>query len=84
MAFTLLQQRVVCDESILGGKPIIQGTRISVEFVLDLLGSGMTFQDITQEYPHLTHEDLEAAVAFAKQVVSKEVLMPLRVASAPV
>lgn len=68
----LFLKRIICDPKILGGKPIIKGTRISVEFVLELLRSGMSFENILKEYAHLTRADLEAAVAFARQAVSRE------------
>ena len=55
--------RIVMDRNVLGGKPIIRGTRISVEFILELLASGMSVSDIIKEYPHLRKEDILAAVA---------------------
>jgi uncharacterized protein (DUF433 family) len=48
------RERIVLDPKILVGKPIIQGTRISVEFVIDLLGRGWTTEQILREYEHLT------------------------------
>ena len=55
-------ERITSDAAILGGKPIIRGTRISVEFVLDLVASGATRDEIIQRYPHLTVADFEQAV----------------------
>ena len=55
-------QRVISDPAILGGKLVIKGTRISVEFILELLTSGMTATDIIQEYPQLTSTDIKAAL----------------------
>lgn len=57
--------RIVYDPQILHGKPIIKGTRISVELILQLLYSGMSIDDILQEYPHLHREDVLAAIEFA-------------------
>jgi len=54
--------RIVMDRNVLGGKPIIRGTRISVEFILELLASGMSVSDIIKEYPHLRKEDILAAI----------------------
>ncbi|MBI1972517.1 DUF433 domain-containing protein [Candidatus Woesearchaeota archaeon] len=65
-------EKVIIDEKILAGKPIIKGTRISVEFVLELLSSGMSVQEILQEYPHLKKEDILAALAYATKVLKKE------------
>ena len=49
------------DPAILGGKPVVRGTRLSVEFLLDLIAAGWTEQQILASYPHLTRADLEAA-----------------------
>ena len=65
-------ERIIVDERILAGKPIIKGTRISVEFILELLSSGMSIQEILQEYPHLKKEDILAALAYATKVLKKE------------
>lgn len=56
---------IVQDQGILGGKPIIRGTRISVEFVLDLLSSGMAVDEVVREYPMLTVEMVREAVGYA-------------------
>lgn len=56
---------IVRDQAILGGKPIIAGTRISVELLLQALSSGMSVEDILKEYPHLTQEAVQEALAFA-------------------
>lgn len=57
-----MQERIILDKEILNGKPIIKGTRISVEFILELLSSGMKIEDIVKEYPHLKKEDILAAM----------------------
>lgn len=59
-----MTERIIIDEKILAGKPIIKGTRISVEFILELLSSGMSVQEILKEYPHLKREDVLAASAY--------------------
>ncbi len=66
----LSSPRIVSNPKILSGKPVIKGTRMSVEFLLELLRSGMTTADILVEYPHLTKGDIQAALLFAKQAVS--------------
>lgn len=53
------------------GKPVIAGTRISVEFVLDLLSSGWTTQKIVNQYPHLTEKDILAALRYSKELVKE-------------
>lgn len=55
-----MTSRITVDPSILAGKPIVRGTRISVEFVLELLSSGMSMPEILKEYPQLTQEDIQA------------------------
>jgi uncharacterized protein (DUF433 family) len=57
--------RIVRDRRILGGRPCIKGTRLSVEFILELLASGGTEADIVQAYPQLSVEDIQAAMRFA-------------------
>lgn len=60
------QGRIVTTPDTLFGKPRIAGTRIGVEFVLDLLASGWTEDQILAEYPHLKPEDLQAVFAFVR------------------
>lgn len=76
-------RRIVFDPKILGGKPILKGTRIAVEFVLELLASGMTTDEIVREYPHLTKQDIRAVLSYAAAVVKREeVISPIRAALA--
>lgn len=67
--------RITCDSSILGGKPIIRGTRISVEIILEWIASGATRDDILRKHPHLTAADVEQALAYAAGAVRNEVLI---------
>lgn len=67
-----MQNRITFNPKILGGKPVIKGTRISVEFILELLASGMTPQDIIQEYPQLKRGDVQAAIDYAVKTVKRE------------
>ncbi len=60
-----MESRIVTDPAILAGKPCIRGTRMSVEFILELIASGATTGDIVKAYPHLTPDDVAAAVQFA-------------------
>jgi uncharacterized protein (DUF433 family) len=66
------QDRITLDPQILVGKPIIRGTRISVEFVVDLLGRGWTTEQILHEYDHLKPEDIQACLAYASDVLKSE------------
>lgn len=66
------RERIVADPKILVGKPIIKGTRISVELVLDLLARGWTTEQILKEYDHLTLEDIQACLTYAGELVKDE------------
>lgn len=59
------------------GKPIIKGTRITVELILRQLAQGLTVKDIIANYPHLQPEDIQAAVAYAAELVKEESAYPL-------
>lgn len=57
---------------IMLGKPVIKGTRITVEHILKSLSEGATFEDILEMHPHITNEDIKAALAYAFDVLSHE------------
>lgn len=67
------QPKIVSDPKILSGKPIISGTRISVELILDRFSSGMSEEEILIDYPHLNKKQLEAALDYAKSLVSAQI-----------
>ncbi len=66
------KDRITVDPNVLVGKPIIKGTRIAVEFVVDLLGRGWTVEQILEEYDHLSREDIQACLAYASDVLKSE------------
>jgi uncharacterized protein (DUF433 family) len=66
------QDRITVNPKVLVGKPVIKGTRIAVEFVVDLLGRGWTVDLILREYDHLTPEDIQACLAYASDVLKSE------------
>lgn len=70
-------ERITANREVLGGKPIIKGTRISVEFILELLASGVTEGEILQDYPHLTKEDIQACLEYAAHSMKNEILLDL-------
>lgn len=70
-----MNNRITYNPKIFGGKPIIKGTRISVEFVLELLASGMTPEEIIKEYPQLAKKDILAVLDYAAKTVKKEELI---------
>ena len=70
-------ERITANREVLGGKPVIKGTRISVEFILELLASGVTEGEILQDYPHLTKEDILACLEYAAHSMKNEILLDL-------
>ncbi len=68
-------QRIVSDPSVLGGKPCIRGTRISVEFILELIASGSSRDDIIRGWPNLTTEDVEEAVLYTARFLKNEIVV---------
>ena len=71
------RERIVINPEILGGKPLIKGTRLSVEFILELLASGMTQAEILEDYPHITEEDLRAVLEYAAHALKNDIYIPL-------
>ena len=61
---TLWKERIVRNPQILSGKPIINGTRLSVEFITDLIAGNRTTEDITRSYPFITPDDIEACIQY--------------------
>src|SRR5437868_2884199 len=68
------QDRIVVDPKILVGKPVIKGTRIAVEFLMELLANGWTHEQILKDYPHLTEEDIKAALHYATALMTADYL----------
>ena len=72
-----MNDRITINSDVLAGKPIVRGTRISVEFVVGLLAQGWTVEDVLKEYDHLTLQDVQACLAYAHQLLSDEKLYPV-------
>jgi uncharacterized protein (DUF433 family) len=66
------RDRITVDPQVLVGKPVLKGTRIAVEFVIDLLARGWTTEQILKEYDHLTPEDVQACLAYASEILKSE------------
>ena len=64
--------RIVSDSTIMLGKPVIKGTRITVELILKKLSEGMSTDELIQAYPHLKREDILAVLSYSADVISKE------------
>jgi uncharacterized protein (DUF433 family) len=71
------RSRITVDPKVLMGKPIIKGTRMAVEFILDLLANGWTVKGILKNYPQLKREDVTAALKYATEVLKEGKVYPL-------
>ncbi len=70
-------ERIVTDADTCGGRPRIKGSRISVEFLLGLKAAGWSEEQILDNYPHLTRDDLQAVFAYAQSILEDESFVPL-------
>jgi len=68
--------RITLDPKVLAGKPVIRGTRLSVEFVIGLMAEGWSELDILGNYPGITHDDIIACLAYARDTLSSEKVFP--------
>jgi uncharacterized protein (DUF433 family) len=66
------RERITSDPAVLMGKPVIRGTRISVELILGWLANGWTYDQVIESYPHITREDILAALAFTEEMLREE------------
>jgi uncharacterized protein (DUF433 family) len=76
-----LSNRIVVDENILVGKPVVKGTRLAVEFIIELLAYGWSEDDILQNYPGLEREDIRACLLYASAILHAEKVYPFPVRS---
>lgn len=74
---TYWQECITIDPEVLVGKPVIRGTRISVELIIDLLASGWSTDEILRNYPRLTQEDILACLRYAGLVLQTERVYPI-------
>jgi uncharacterized protein (DUF433 family) len=68
--------RIALDPAVLAGKPVIRGTRISVEFIIGLLADGWSEADISTNYPNVRHEDIIACLDYARSMLGAEKVYP--------
>lgn len=66
------RNRIVVNPDVLVGKPVIKGTRLAVEFIIDLLAQGWTESDIMENYPGVTREDIASCLSYAGEVLKTE------------
>jgi uncharacterized protein (DUF433 family) len=74
----LWQNHIHSNASILLGKPIIKNTRISVELILELLGSGWSNDQLLESYPSLTNNDIKAVFIYLKECIQEELFFPIK------
>jgi len=72
-----LLERIALNPKVMAGKPVIRGTRLTVEYILNLLAHGATVTDILEEYEGLVPEDIQACLLFAAHIMENTVFMPL-------
>ncbi|MDY6864329.1 MAG: DUF433 domain-containing protein [Thermodesulfobacteriota bacterium] len=72
-----MSELIVSDPKIMMGKPVIKGTRITVEIILEKMASGESVDQILSEHPRLTHKAIQASCAFAAQALKADVVYPV-------
>ena len=71
------QDRIVADVAVLTGKPVVRGTRLAVEFIIDLLAQGWSEADILANYPRLSTDDIRACLRYAGDMLRSEKVFPI-------
>ena len=69
-------KRVVLNPKVMVGKPVIKGTRITVESIVHRVAQGMTFDEIIEDYPYITKDDIKSALLYANSLVAGEDIFP--------
>jgi len=77
-----LLERITLNPKVMTGKPVIKGTRLTVEYILNLLAHGTTATAILKDYHGLTHDDIRACILFATKSLENTTFMPLAVETA--
>ena len=76
------KERIIVDPKVLAGKPVIKGTRLAVEFIVELLAQDWQESEILRNYPDLTHEDIAACLKYATSVLKAEKIYPFELSQA--
>jgi uncharacterized protein (DUF433 family) len=71
------RERIAVDPAVMVGKPVIKGTRLTVEFIIELMANGWTHDEILENYPGITTDDIQACLAYAHDVLHQERVFPL-------
>ena len=70
-------ERIAINPKIMTGKPVIKGTRLTVQFILNLLANGAEIKEILEEYPNITREDVLACLFYASETIENTTFMPI-------
>ena len=73
-------ERITLAPDVLAGKPVIKGTRLSVDFIIGLLAQGWSEEEILRNYPGLVHADIQACLSYAAESLRQEKVYPVQVA----
>lgn len=73
----MTQSLIVSDPKIMMGQPVVSGTRITVDLILEKLSTGETFEQLLQAHPRLTREGIQAALNFAREALRADVIYPI-------
>jgi uncharacterized protein (DUF433 family) len=76
------KERIIVDPKVLASKPVIKGTRLAVEFIVELLAQDWQESEILRNYPDLTHEDIAACLKYATSVLKAEKIYPFELSQA--
>ena len=71
------EKLIVMDPAVMMGKPVVKGTRITVELILEKLGAGETIEQLLEAHPRLTREGIQAALSFAAETLRSDVIYPI-------
>ena len=71
------RERITMDPKVLVGKPIVKGTRLSVDFIIGLLAQGWSEAEVLRNYPGITSEDIKACLAYAEEMMKNERVYPI-------
>jgi uncharacterized protein (DUF433 family) len=69
--------RIVVNPAVMVGKPVVRGTRLTVELILELLGQGCSVEEVLEYHPNLSVEDIRACLLFASRSLAEETFVPL-------
>ena len=73
-----LLSRITVNSKVMNGKPVIHGTRLTVQYILKLLADGWSFSDIKKEYEGISDQDISACIIYANEVLDNTEFIPLR------